>query len=310
VVAIIAILAALLLAGVWGAREKARRSACAGNMRQIFLALEMYTQDYSGYIPTWYDHEVEKYRPQPMLDLPAYNYEHDWAGSRTLGFILEPEHIRVHIGHMSKLIKGRYVPDVGVMGCPSANVWNPGTVRKAWITPLEVILPNGYITAVCSSAYVFRALAYGAPKQLGGKNRGTYAILMDQAFRDPYTGLVLANHGFEWVNVLFSDGHVKGMKNTPDVYIHYKDDVCYAVQSQMTYSIAPSAEAIWPHAEGFGWNPYLSNFDVYQGDDKNLAGYIPETWAPPEGWSPPERNPRYFRENWIIPRIESRAFLP
>ena len=53
VVAIIAILAAMLLPALSAAREKARRSACLNNLKQIGLALENYTGDYSGYLPCY-----------------------------------------------------------------------------------------------------------------------------------------------------------------------------------------------------------------------------------------------------------------
>jgi len=52
VVAIIAILAAMLLPALAQAREKARIAVCSSNMKQILLAMEMYTMDWNDRFPT------------------------------------------------------------------------------------------------------------------------------------------------------------------------------------------------------------------------------------------------------------------
>ena len=53
VVAIIAILAAMLLPALSAAREKARRSTCMTNLKQIGTSLTSYASDYNGYLPSW-----------------------------------------------------------------------------------------------------------------------------------------------------------------------------------------------------------------------------------------------------------------
>lgn len=52
VIAIIAILAALLLPALAAAREKARRTSCLNNLRQMGISLESYSGDYGGYYPS------------------------------------------------------------------------------------------------------------------------------------------------------------------------------------------------------------------------------------------------------------------
>lgn len=52
VVAIIAILAALLLPALKNAKEQAKRAQCAGNLKQIGLAVLMYVDDNNGWLPS------------------------------------------------------------------------------------------------------------------------------------------------------------------------------------------------------------------------------------------------------------------
>ena len=53
VVAIIAVLAAMLLPALSAAREKARRSSCMSNLKQMGTALQAYCGDYAEYFPSW-----------------------------------------------------------------------------------------------------------------------------------------------------------------------------------------------------------------------------------------------------------------
>src|SRR5260221_10321275 len=56
VIAIIAILAAILFPVFAQAREKARQTTCASNLRQQGMAAVMYAQDYdTRYVPWWGD---------------------------------------------------------------------------------------------------------------------------------------------------------------------------------------------------------------------------------------------------------------
>lgn len=55
VIAIVAILAALLLPVVAKSREHGRSAACLSNLRQIGIALQLYTQDHDDKMPVMYD---------------------------------------------------------------------------------------------------------------------------------------------------------------------------------------------------------------------------------------------------------------
>lgn len=51
VVAIIAILASMLMPALSRAREKARQSICVNNLKQLYLALRMYAEDFDNWCP-------------------------------------------------------------------------------------------------------------------------------------------------------------------------------------------------------------------------------------------------------------------
>lgn len=69
VIAIIAVLAAILFPVLASAREKARQAACSSNLRQLGLALAMYTTDWSGTYPLHSHRELGNpgWRWMPML---------------------------------------------------------------------------------------------------------------------------------------------------------------------------------------------------------------------------------------------------
>ncbi len=51
VIAIIAVLASLLLPALNQAKEKAKRTICAGNLRQIGISVSLYADDFDGFAP-------------------------------------------------------------------------------------------------------------------------------------------------------------------------------------------------------------------------------------------------------------------
>jgi len=90
VIAIIAILGAILLPVFAQAREKARQTTCASNLRQIVLATQMYLQDYQEvFFPAYYIGEGGLTRPNnfgyylwPWLLRPYTNsFEVFWCPS-------------------------------------------------------------------------------------------------------------------------------------------------------------------------------------------------------------------------------------
>jgi prepilin-type N-terminal cleavage/methylation domain-containing protein/prepilin-type processing-associated H-X9-DG protein len=102
VIAIIAILAAILFPVFAQAREKARQTACLSNMKQIGLALAMYTQDY------------DETCPPPWTFPPPINGGGN--GSMPWDIALMP-----------------YIKNIQVFGCPSDSVpYNMALAIGSW----------------------------------------------------------------------------------------------------------------------------------------------------------------------------------
>lgn len=80
VVAIIGMLVSLLVPALSKAREVARRSSCAGKLKQIGLAVHMYNDDNDGWmlpayvgIPKWHYEKSWIYLLAPYLQMPVVN---------------------------------------------------------------------------------------------------------------------------------------------------------------------------------------------------------------------------------------------
>jgi prepilin-type N-terminal cleavage/methylation domain-containing protein/prepilin-type processing-associated H-X9-DG protein len=170
VIAIIAILAALLLPSLSKAKESARRSACASNLRQITMATLMYTDD-----------GQQRFPAQPADGLPVRAVGGD---GRNFYDLLMP-----------------YANNPGIWLCPSAQS-SPGTLVAFHMNGL-IITTNGLQAAAIATPSQtlligetgYRRLydlAYLRPDQTGG-------YLYDRPQR---------NH-FDGSNAAFVDGHVR-----------------------------------------------------------------------------------------------------
>ena len=71
VLAIIAILAGMLLPGLQKAREKARKVACAGQLKSLGLGFRTYSIDYEPQFPTDLDTFIREY--EPFQNWPGWN---------------------------------------------------------------------------------------------------------------------------------------------------------------------------------------------------------------------------------------------
>ncbi|MBU0606994.1 MAG: DUF1559 domain-containing protein [Armatimonadetes bacterium] len=156
VIAIIAILAAILFPVFAKAREKARQSSCASNLKQIALAFLQYAQDYderiTGYqanVGPW-NYLIEPYikntqvQACPSAQYGQWSYGFNYGGLPIpvgLGQIAKPSET-VMIGDAARI--STPTPDDGnpaswtaVANChwqmafPGAGPWNPGSCCTA-----------------------------------------------------------------------------------------------------------------------------------------------------------------------------------
>ncbi|MBN1446197.1 MAG: DUF1559 domain-containing protein, partial [Candidatus Omnitrophica bacterium] len=190
VIAIIAILAAMLLPALARAREQARRAVCISNLKQIGLAMKMYSQDYREFFPALGD----------PSGIPYDNDTHPAAGCLNL---LYP----------------KYISAEKTFICPSDLM--PVTIAFGSIADSTLggdkILENtaGAPGVGCSYAYAL---------QLNEQTQVDTVLVVDKArlYNTSTTywamgwnvsnlskGQGFANHKADGVNALYVGGHVK-----------------------------------------------------------------------------------------------------
>ncbi len=211
VLAIISVLAAMIFPVFASARERARMTMCASNMRQIGLGLEAYLGDSDGIYPMNRFPTLTPAHANTGPDLRPTNY--NW-----------------------KRALNHYVKDVGVFTCPSNDhAWDseggPGLFANCegdetncfepWKSRRETWLPNGY--AYNGSFFHENAPYDGGiqrPREEAEIQDPSQLVLLLETTR-PYPDIgdwtfesVFYHKGSNLSNWVFADGHAKAMRQS------------------------------------------------------------------------------------------------
>lgn len=196
VIAIIAILAAILFPVFARARESARRSTCASNLKQLGVAVAMYSQDYDERFP----------------------YGHNWGGTSAA---VDKDYLN---GNRYQL--NAYVKNERVWHCPDDAVWDNKNETAQYFTSYGTEFDAWYDTyywdpktggdqsspcpgGPCNAA--LRGVSQAAVEHPSEKGMmfdqlGWHVGDADVLVRDPKTHVVIDGARR---HVLYVDGHVK-----------------------------------------------------------------------------------------------------
>jgi len=134
VIAIIGILAALLLPTLQKARERARQTRCMVNLKQIYVALTEYANDYDDYVcPLWFQ-DYQGVHTWPDILKPytkggpdmLYRHEGGWTFYEYMLFYCPTRHALGHSYSMNGYYT-TYCANSNVFGTPptATNPWDP-----------------------------------------------------------------------------------------------------------------------------------------------------------------------------------------
>ncbi|MCK9266609.1 DUF1559 domain-containing protein [bacterium] len=199
VIAIIAILAGMLLPALSKARENARRSICASNLKQLGLILHIYAQDWGGWFPTHDETIPDVPRTKVNASLALLTGQLDYSELKP-GFETPP-----------------YTNEYKLFVCPSSKDKSSGELPDIENGTL-ISAENGGVAFhgslyTCSYAYAYGLNLQTHPDTAIMADRktdwgGTPALAWDRNSYFVLRGRI-DNHKWAGLNALYVGGHVK-----------------------------------------------------------------------------------------------------
>ncbi len=201
VIAIIAILAAILFPAFARARENARRTSCASNLRQLGLGFAQYTQDYDERLPNATD------------GFPGAGKAGGWNFYTTFPANQNPKSFDVARGGLFSYVKSAqiYICPSDAKGEESGDSYAANSCVFS-ATAVDNVKAGKTLAAFDSPASWFLLSEEGAH---GGGPGGDSPS--NQSTDDAYLSLpvnnVFARRHFDGDNIAFMDSHVKWFRN-------------------------------------------------------------------------------------------------
>ena len=202
VISIIAVLIGILLPALGSARQSARLTTCGSNLRQIGVAVHTYAND-SG------DYRV----PFETTNPPTFDFTRGYFGTDV------PTNV-VYVGPPAGndlvglgLTLDGYMTDEQALYCPGDDSNNP-TEELAKIRDRSDTASSSYFyrQRVPGSAGVLDDLG-----SLAGNINATALAMDSNSLLTVMPGGFNTNHSNQFVNVVFTDGHVSRYRNSDDL---------------------------------------------------------------------------------------------
>lgn len=198
VIAIIAILSALLLPGLSRARNVAKASQCASNLKQISTGVGLYVGDYNDMLPFVYDARCE----------PGYNY--------MMRYPTAP--IPSYLGYRNMNSAAFTSPSAQtIFNCPAAkNTTQTGAARNSGDytanANVHALYQSGdYATPLSNYKKISQLRQISEIINIADISENSYSTYFDHAgaYRDSFNSFRIGFIHDRRANMLFVDGHVK-----------------------------------------------------------------------------------------------------